>query len=70
MTSTTQRLTAVEGRLTALDPRGVLLRGYALVLRPEDGTLIPSAAQAVQAERVQVQFFDGAVEATINSDGK
>lgn len=66
LTTTTQRLDAVEGRLTALDPRGVLLRGYALVLRPADGALLPSAAQAAQEERVQLQFFDGTVEATIS----
>jgi len=65
LTSTAQRLDAVEGRLTALNPRGVLQRGYALVLRPEDGALIPTAAQAAQVERVQIQFYDGAVEASI-----
>ncbi len=65
LTASAQCLAAVEGRLTALDPRGVLLRGYALVLRPEDGALIPSAAQATKEDHVQLQFFDGTVGAAI-----
>lgn len=53
------RLQAVEGRIAALDPRGVLLRGYAIVTRPEDGALIPSAATAKNEKALDVQFFDG-----------
>lgn len=66
--SASQRLDALDGRITALDPRGVLLRGYALVLNPDDDKLIPSAAQAMQHDRVQIQFFDGAIHARPEKD--
>jgi len=59
--SSAQRLDTLEARITALDPRGVLLRGYTLVLDPTDGTLIPSAALAAQEDRLQIQFFDGSI---------
>lgn len=58
------RLTAVEGRIAALDPRGVLLRGYTMVTRPGDGALVPSATLARQEASLVVQFFDGAVPVT------
>lgn len=54
------RLKNLEDRIAALDPRGVLLRGYALVTR-EDGSLIASAEQAQQEQGMAVQFFDGTV---------
>jgi len=57
------RLCAVEDRIDALDPRGVLRRGYALVTRPEDGHLLPTAAQAAQEEEVAIQFTDGTIRA-------
>lgn len=61
--ASTRRLQLVEGRLDALDPRGVLLRGYALVTRPEDGALLPSAAVAGKEPALNIQFFDGTLRA-------
>jgi len=61
--ASTRSLQLLEGRLDALDPRGVLLRGYALVTRPEDGTLLPSAAVAGQESALDIQFFDGTLRA-------
>jgi exodeoxyribonuclease VII large subunit len=56
-----RRLQVVESRLDALDPRGVLLRGYTLVTRPADGALVPSATLAAGQETLNIQFFDGTV---------
>ncbi len=58
------RLHAVEGRIDALDPRGVLLRGYAMVTRPADGALLPSRALAVAENVLDVQFADGTLRVT------
>ena len=58
-----RRLQLVESRLDALDPRSVLLRGYALVTRPADGALLPSAAEASRQDAVDIQFFDGTMRA-------
>jgi exodeoxyribonuclease VII large subunit len=62
-----QALAAVDGRIAALDPRGVLLRGYALVTRP-DGSLVPSAALAGPEPALDIQFFDGTVRVTPTGD--
>lgn len=57
-----QKLHAVQGRLTALNPRGVLARGYALVQR--DDQVITSAVQAAQSPALSLHFHDGSVEVT------
>jgi exodeoxyribonuclease VII large subunit len=57
----TQRLEAVDGRLTALDPRLVLKRGYALVSTTEGDTLIPTAARAREEGDLLIHFADGVV---------
>jgi exodeoxyribonuclease VII large subunit len=59
-----RRLQVVEGRLDALDPRSVLSRGYALVTRPSDGALLPTAVQTAQESVFDIQFADGVVRAT------
>ncbi|MHB9024648.1 MAG: exodeoxyribonuclease VII large subunit [Armatimonadota bacterium] len=58
-----QQLQGLEDRIAALDPHGVLLRGYALVKRPADDSLVPSAALAKQEKLLEIQFFDGAIRA-------
>lgn len=59
LTAAKNRLEKVEARLADLDPRGVLLRGYALVSDAEHGNLISSTPDAKQAHNLIVQFFDG-----------
>ena len=55
------RLENIEGRLAALDPRGVLLRGYSLVTDPSDGSLIASVHAARARELLAIQFADGSL---------
>ena len=54
---------AVTG-LGALNPLGVLGRGYALVQSPE-GTVIPTAGQLERGERVVLRFADGTARAVV-----
>ncbi len=65
------RLGALDGRLHSLSPLAVLDRGYALVLAA-DGSVVRSAAQISQGERVTTRVAQGAftsiVEETNTAD--
>jgi exodeoxyribonuclease VII large subunit len=67
------RLHALDARLRALSPLAVLDRGYALV-QGADGSLIRSATQLMQGDRVTARLSDGAfvsrVEETSAGDRK
>lgn len=58
------RLAAVRGRLEALDPRGVLDRGYAIVRGPAGG-IIRNALDLKIGERIEVEFGSGRAQADI-----
>ncbi|OPZ80594.1 MAG: exodeoxyribonuclease VII large subunit [bacterium ADurb.Bin429] len=60
----THRLDAVDGRLTALDPRQVLKRGYALVSSADGAVVIPTAEQAREVDELLIHFADGVVPVT------
>ena len=49
-----RRLDGVSKRLLSLDPKSVLLRGYAIVARKEDGAIVASVKEARGTMRVQV----------------
>ncbi|HQK95090.1 MAG TPA: exodeoxyribonuclease VII large subunit [Armatimonadota bacterium] len=49
----------LAARLTALSPVRVLERGYAIVRRSDDGSLIRRVADAHAGESADVQFIDG-----------
>jgi exodeoxyribonuclease VII large subunit len=58
----------VEGmrkRLVALNPFEVLARGYAVVTRQSDGSLIRSVGQAKENEVIEVRVSDGQFDASI-----
>ena len=62
------RRAAVEGRaktLQAVGPQAVLGRGYAVVSRVEDGTLIRSVTQVEHDEALSVRVSDGAFGARV-----
>ena len=54
-------------RLEALSPFQVLARGYAVVTREADGSLVRSVGQATSGERIQVRVADGQFGATIEN---
>ncbi len=58
------RLTALEERLHALNPRDVLKRGYAIVQRP-DGRPVTSVTQLAVGEHMHVLLQDGRLEAWV-----
>lgn len=60
----TARLAAVSRTLQALDPRGVLGRGYALV-RGADGGIIKNALDLKIGERLDVELGNGRVQADV-----
>lgn len=60
-------LEKLEDRIAALDPRGVLLRGYTLV-SDSAGVLLTSTADARRARHLSVQFFDGQLQADVVED--
>ena len=54
-----------EGRLKALNPLGVLSRGYAVASK--DGYAVSSSAQLSINDRISLLFADGSAECTVNS---
>jgi exodeoxyribonuclease VII large subunit len=62
------RLHAVDGRLNALSPLAVLDRGYALV-QGADGSLVRSATQLSQGDRVTTRLSDGSFVSRVEQTG-
>lgn len=54
-----RRLDTFERQLQALDPLGVLSRGYALITDTETGQVIASVGQAVSGRRLTARVKDG-----------
>ena len=54
----------LANRLQALNPSAILQRGFALVERA-DGSLVRSAAQVQQGERITIHVSDGRVQARV-----
>jgi exodeoxyribonuclease VII large subunit len=60
-------VTGMRNRLEALSPLAVLARGYAVVTRKEDGSVISRIAQAKSDDRVKVRVADGNFDATVGN---
>ncbi|MBY0334581.1 MAG: exodeoxyribonuclease VII large subunit, partial [Acetobacteraceae bacterium] len=58
------RLGALHARLEAVSYQAVLARGFALVMREEDGALLGRAADVPAGARLTLAFADGQVAAT------
>ena len=56
-----ERVTARELQLAALDPRGVLARGYAICRHLPTGRVIRSVGQVAPGDPIEVQVADGAI---------
>jgi exodeoxyribonuclease VII large subunit len=55
----------MQRRLEALNPLAVLARGYAVVTRKEDGSVVSRVAQTRPGEPIQIRVSDGQVDAEI-----
>jgi exodeoxyribonuclease VII large subunit len=59
------KLDALQQHLAHLDPRGVLARGYSIT-RDEAGLIVRNADALHPGARIQVEFHDGSVDATVD----
>ncbi len=55
-------------RMEAINPLGVLKRGYSLVM-DLSGRLVTEPQQACEARDISIRFANGAVNATVKKDG-
>lgn len=55
----------LSGRLLTLDPQAVLKRGFAIVTRSIDNTVVSRVEQAPHGEQVNIQVSNGALSAKI-----
>ena len=58
-------LEILEGKLSALDPRSVLTRGYAIATHRGTGRAVRSASEVVPGDAVDIQVADGAFGAVV-----
>jgi exodeoxyribonuclease VII large subunit len=63
----TARLDAVERRLAALSPLGVLDRGYAIALK--DGTVVTQPSQVAPGDRLAIRIAGGSLDVTVDALG-
>ncbi len=57
-----ERFAGMELRLTSLDPQAVLQRGYAVIQRTSDGSLVTSTTQVQSDEELNVTVHDGSFD--------
>jgi exodeoxyribonuclease VII large subunit len=55
----------LAGKLSALNPRGVLNRGYAIVSRDLDRKILTNAAEVTSGDRIMVDLAHGTIHATV-----
>jgi len=63
-----ERVKGFERRLESLNPLGVLQRGYSIVTRKHDGTLIHKTEQAHPGDEILVRASDGQFEAIVSKE--
>ena len=61
MNSAGKALERLRGKLEAMNPMGVLNRGYALVY-DRNGSILTRRAEAVHQKQMKVRFADGEIE--------
>ncbi|MBC7287137.1 MAG: exodeoxyribonuclease VII large subunit [Armatimonadetes bacterium] len=57
------RLATASGRLSTLDPKAVLRRGYSITMRQATGEVVTAAAQVARRDRLLILLYRGEVEA-------
>ncbi len=58
-------LSRLQTHLAGLNPQSILNRGYALVLRQDDGSLVRSVKQARRDDRLVIQVSDGKINTKV-----
>ncbi|MGD1993573.1 MAG: exodeoxyribonuclease VII large subunit, partial [Anaerolineae bacterium] len=62
-----ERLTGLVGRLESVGPVATLERGYAIVRRHEDESVVRSVDQVAAGDEIGVRVSDGEFDATVSS---
>ena len=60
-------INGMQRRLEALNPLAVLARGYAVVTRKEDGSVVSRVEQTRPGEQIQIRVSDGQINAEIKN---
>ena len=63
-----ERVNGLRGKLESLSPRGILLRGYAIVHR--ETTVVTSPSQVADGDLIGVTVADGDFKAQVTGDGR
>ena len=61
-----ERFLGLEQQLRALDPNSVLARGYAIVQRSDQGSLVKSVGQVEKDDELNVRVSDGSFNARVS----
>ncbi|CEE87967.1 Exodeoxyribonuclease 7 large subunit [Xanthomonas citri pv. citri] len=61
------QLRSIARSLEAVSPLATVARGYAIVTRPANGSVVRSAAEVVTGERLRAQLADGSIEVRVES---
>ncbi|WP_338339486.1 exodeoxyribonuclease VII large subunit [Xanthomonas euvesicatoria] len=61
------QLRSIARSLEAVSPLATVARGYAIVTRPADGSVVRSAAEVVTGERLRAQLADGSIQVRVES---
>ncbi|CCG37083.1 exodeoxyribonuclease VII, large subunit [Xanthomonas citri pv. mangiferaeindicae LMG 941] len=61
------QLHSIARSLEAVSPLATVARGYAIVTRPANGSVVRSAAEVVTGERLRAQLADGSIEVRVES---
>jgi exodeoxyribonuclease VII large subunit len=62
------RLNGLQTRLISLSPQSILNRGYALVLRQDDRSLVRSTRQVKRNDNLSVQLSDGVLDVNVTQN--
>ena len=60
-----KHIQGTQSRLEALSPLAVLARGYAVVTRKDNGSVVSRVAQAQPGQQIQIRVADGQLDAEI-----
>ena len=67
LTLNAERVHGLKLRLDSLSPHDTLRRGYAIVQRNDDGSVISARAQAAPGDAIDITLTDGELEAHVTS---
>jgi exodeoxyribonuclease VII large subunit len=61
------RFSRIQARLMALNPEGILKRGYSITTRMRDGRVLTQSGQVKAGETLKIQLAKGSIQSTVNA---